>query len=302
MAFRLKREEPLAKGVRRIAREQIDKALEELEGPDLETAIHVARKRFKRIRALLRLARPGLGRKLYDREDARFRDAGRPLSEVRDAGVLVTALDGLRERSGASAPGEAFEAARSALSARRDAVQRDVLSEGDALETVSRILRKARRGVERWKVGGRDAEVVEAGLRRIYRRGRKAYRAAYRDPSDENLHEWRKRTKDLRYACELLGSLAPGLAETEGGPAGKLADYLGDDHDLAVLAGVLAESCGPACDALLPLIEGRRAGLRRDSFALGRLVFAEAPKGLVALVSVQETHPNKLLAAPNAQP
>ena len=102
MAFQLKPDESVAKGVRRLARAQIDKALDGLtgrDGTDPEEAVHDARKRFKRVRAVIRLARGGLGRKLADREDTRFRDAGRPLSEVRDAGVLVQAFDGLVERS-----------------------------------------------------------------------------------------------------------------------------------------------------------------------------------------------------------
>src|SRR5260221_9375162 len=102
MAFQLKADESVAKGLRRIARDQIDKALEALEqshGPTHEEVIHDARKRFKKVRALLRLARPGLSKKFYDRENARFRDSGRPLSEVRDAKVLVEALDSVQKRS-----------------------------------------------------------------------------------------------------------------------------------------------------------------------------------------------------------
>jgi len=107
MAFRLKPDESVAKGIRRLARNQIDKALDGLTGlseAEPEEVVHDARKRFKRVRALLRLARCGLGRSLYDREDNRFRDAGRPLSEVRDAGVLVETFDQLIERFGKDYP------------------------------------------------------------------------------------------------------------------------------------------------------------------------------------------------------
>src|SRR4051795_7925236 len=112
MAFEMKPGETAAKCVRRLARSQIDKAQAGLIGEDArarEEVIHTARKRFKRVRALIRLVADGLGRKLRDREDARFRDLGRPLSELRDAGVLVQALDRLAENSDHP---ESFAAAR----------------------------------------------------------------------------------------------------------------------------------------------------------------------------------------------
>jgi hypothetical protein len=67
----------------------------------------------------------------------------------------------------------------------------------------------------------------------------------------------------------------------------KLADLLGDDHDLAVLRQVLSTS-GEApfdrgsAEAILPLIDRRRAELRRDAFALGPLLFGEEPEDFIA--------------------
>src|SRR5262249_61355037 len=47
------------------------------------------------------------------------------------------------------------------------------------------------------------------GLRRIYARARAAKRQVDDDPSVENLHEWRKRSKDLRYSLHLLQPTLP---------------------------------------------------------------------------------------------
>lgn len=55
MAYRLKRKEPLLEGIRRIAHEQIGVMVGELvETPDLHEAVHLFRKRCKRMRAMLR--------------------------------------------------------------------------------------------------------------------------------------------------------------------------------------------------------------------------------------------------------
>jgi hypothetical protein len=58
---------------------------------------------------------------------------------------------------------------------------------------------------ERWNRGS---------LRRIYRRGRKAMQHAQADPTNENLHEWRKRVKDLWHAEQILRPARSWLADT----------------------------------------------------------------------------------------
>src|SRR4051812_31954257 len=70
--FRLHDREDVADGLRRIARGQIDGAVEGLrdrDETDVGEAVHDARKRFKRLRALVRLARDALGTETYRREN-----------------------------------------------------------------------------------------------------------------------------------------------------------------------------------------------------------------------------------------
>ncbi|HET8798832.1 MAG TPA: CHAD domain-containing protein, partial [Thermoanaerobaculia bacterium] len=63
MPYELHRDETPGAGVRRILREQIDRARGSLtdESAPLEKRVHDARKRFKETRALLRLVRGPLG-------------------------------------------------------------------------------------------------------------------------------------------------------------------------------------------------------------------------------------------------
>ena len=88
MSFELKPDDSVRKNVRRIARRQIDDALEQLTGSAKVTrdeAVHEARKAFKKVRALLCLVQPAIGAKTYREENDCFRGAGKPLSAVRDA-------------------------------------------------------------------------------------------------------------------------------------------------------------------------------------------------------------------------
>src|SRR5262245_49805079 len=100
MSFELRPDESLRKGIRRIVRKQMEAALEQLTGPhkgSRDEAVHEARKCFKKIRAVLRLVRPVIGEKNYHEENTCFRDAGRPLTEVRDAKIFIETLDQLTE-------------------------------------------------------------------------------------------------------------------------------------------------------------------------------------------------------------
>jgi len=280
MAYRLSIADDVASGVRACAREQLEGAIERLEHPgeDRAEAIHEARKHLKKARALLRLVRPALGAKAFRRESDALRDAGRALSQARDADVLVATIDRLAAHAAGRLPAADFAQLREALAAQ---------ASGEALADsapVAEALREALARVEAWPLEGAGWGAAIAGAGRAYARGRDALAAARADPTVEALHEWRKRVKDLWYHERLL---APAWAEVigaHGEQAHVLSELLGDDHDLAVLRGRLERGIelppGAAADLapLLALVDERRAQLHAQALALGDLLYAEPPK------------------------
>ena len=136
-----------------------------------------------------------------------------------------------------------------------------------------------------WPLDSEDFEAVEPGLRRAYRRGRRSFRTAAADPTVENLHEWRKRVKDLWYHQQLLEFVNPELMEPAADGAHHLSDLLGDDHDLAVLGDAVDEIAPPdARPALHKAIGRRRAELQADAFKLGRRIYKEKPKAFTGRI------------------
>src|SRR5262249_19554178 len=96
MSFRIENGDHVAQEVRRIARRQVEGAIDEVRTRnhrDPET-VHELRKRCKKVRGLLRLVRPALG-DTYAIENAHFRDAARSLSPLRDAHTALVAYDAL---------------------------------------------------------------------------------------------------------------------------------------------------------------------------------------------------------------
>jgi CHAD domain-containing protein len=288
--YRIRRGEPADDGLRRVARGQIDLAEEHLARGDA-VGLHEARKALKRLRTAVRLGRRGLGADTARRENRAFRDAGRRLAGARDAHVLLATLDDLSRRYEDELPPERFEALRAALAEADEAAVASV-NNGDGGRAAARTeLRAARSRVAGWTLDDEEGGVLVDGLRRIYRRGRRAHRAARAEPTTQALHEWRKRVKDLWHAAQLLRPAAPKVLKPLARDAHQLSNVLGEDHDLAVLrADALRRraECFPEpaeLEALTGLIDRRRAELRERAFALGAKVYGRKPGKLAARVA-----------------
>jgi CHAD domain-containing protein len=287
--YRLRADEYLPDGIRRIARGQLHNAHEELSGASprqFGDAVHETRKGLKRLRASVRLARDGIGEETYERENAAFRTAGQRLSAGRDAQVLLETIDSLSERFADELPARVTAVLRSRLEdERKDA---EAAAQHDEAGTAA-VLNALEGGLTRtpaWTFDNDDFGALSPGLRRIYGRGRKRMRAARKDPSAENLHEWRKRVKDLWHASQIVRPAQPKRLERVSRRAHKLADLLGDGHDLSMLRAYVETH--PQCfenqaskKALLAVIDRRSDALLDKALDLGRRLYKRSPKRFV---------------------
>jgi CHAD domain-containing protein len=277
--------EALSDGVARVASGRFDSALDELRGRTdngNEKAVHEARKDMKKLRSLLRLVRAELGEEVYARENEAIRDAGRRLSELRDADVMIETLDALADHDPDGLPADVAGGLRQALEANRQAVSQDGAGRRHAQAEALRVLGEARGRVDEWPLEQDGFAAIEAGLKRSYRRGRSAYGVVAKNPSVENLHDWRKRVKDLWYHHKLIECAWPGQLKAYGDEAHRLSDHLGDDHDLAVLrawaqAHPAAAGGLPELHAFNAAVDRRRGELQRDALALGARIYSEKP-------------------------
>jgi CHAD domain-containing protein len=286
-SYRLEADDAVPAGIARIARGRIDDALDELEGKtesSPEETVHEARKDMKKLRALVRLVRDELGDDVYRREMVCFRDAGQELSGLRDADVMLATLGELEQRYPEELPAEAAGGLRQALEAHK--IRTAAGARTQAASEVVETLRAARERVDDWPLEKDGFEALEGGLERSYRRGRRALRAARAEPTDESLHEWRKRAKDLWYHVTILRVTWPPVMEALGDEAHELSNHLGDDHDLAVLRAWAHENAA-ALDgaenvrAFDELVQRRRLELQRDAFALGARLYADKPRAFI---------------------
>lgn len=288
MAYRLKKKECVPEGITRIVTEQIDRAIGELTDPamDRHKAIHQARRRFKKIRAVLRLVRGELG-EVYARENAWFRDAGRELARVRDADAMVETFDSLRAAADMVAASRPADTARAALVQRRERIAAEGIDLAEETRKLAEELRQARLRVETWPLAAGGFDALADGLARTCRRGRKAVRTVRRTPTAENFHELRKRVKYHRYQMCVLENLWPKVMKGRHRAMHDLSDLLGTHHDLAVLRQVVSGAGAPGTfggerevQVLLALIDGRQVCLASQAIPRCHRAFAEKTRRL----------------------
>jgi CHAD domain-containing protein len=271
VAYKFKAGRDVGDELRRIAHEQARSALDALGNEAGSDRIHEARKRVKKLRALLRLGRSALGPG-YAAENAALRDAGRVLSPMRDADVLVKAAAQLRPCV-EDRVRPALSSLVGTLARERRAATRD---SGEAVACATSALSAFVARAERWRLRGFEPDDLLEAFGRTYREGRHGLAHAARSRDDEQLHEWRKRVKDLRHQLQLLRVLWPAALEAWAQEAHTLGDRLGADHDLAVLAiRVRRTGAGSRARPLEAAIAERRTTLQKKALELGARLFAE---------------------------
>ena len=290
MKFSLMPDESPADSLRRIVDEQIEGAIGQLHREDdLNEAIHAARKHFKRVRSVLRLARGGLKAKTYRANNRYFRDQGRLLSPVRDSAVNVETMDLLRRRYGIQMTDKGFVRLRQSLAgAHRAALRTYVQDEQGRSEMVASLI-KVRERVQAWRLDASDFSLFEGGLKKIYRRGRAEMKAAGGNPNTENFHAWRKRVKYLWHHMQVLQPLWPAQMGAMGDECDRLADRIGEEHDLAVLMASpivkeFVDASGTRADLLASIVSRERSRRRRAAIPLGDRIYAESPAHFVERV------------------
>lgn len=283
MSYSLRKNETVQDGIQRIISELAAESEEHARSDgDVDERIHEIRKALKRVRAALRLVRTTT--EVYARENARYRDIGRLLSDLRDTAARIETVDELDAHLAAVVDRPVLDVFRAELveQHRRAFAAVDLAA---LFEEVSVGLSEGRDALGALQLDATGFDAVGGGLAKSYRRGRQFVAETGVESSVEVFHTWRKRVKYHRYHIDLLAGLwGPILGEWED-VLHDLTDDLGLAHDVAVLDDFLVESPDVLGDSVATQrirralhdvsTEARRASLRR-----GRRAYAETPEAM----------------------
>lgn len=274
--------------MKRIVLELIDKSVFNLSkgNGSFNEDVHDTRKNFKKIRTVLRLIRSEIGEEKYKIENSFYRDAGRTLSDLRDSTVLILTFDKLAKSSELEMSNFDFSVFRDFLVEKHKTIRTAKSKKSAFINSLSTDLLLARSRVFDWPLSGDDFKLIKKNLQQIYEQGQKYMYAVFSEAVKENVHEWRKRVKDLWYAMRILSNLWPEIMSPLVTLLGKLSDALGDANDLFLLKEKIIANQSKFKDdqhtrELINFIDRRIIDLLRDARSIGRKVYSEDPKFFV---------------------
>ena len=288
MSYRLENNETLSFGLKRVVLELIDNSVFNFAkgNGSFSEDVHETRKNFKKIRTVYRLIRLNLGEEKYKYENSFFRDSGRVLSDLRDSTVLIHTFDKLLESSEIEMSNFDFSIFKNFLIEKHKNISASKHKKSQVIHSLSTDLLLARSRVFDWPMSGDNFKIIRKNLRRIYEKGQSAMYAVFSEAIKENVHEWRKRVKDLWYSMRILNNLWPEIMSPLVNLLGKLSDILGDTNDLFLLKERIIANQNKFKDGqhtreLINFIDRRIIDLLRDARTIGRKVYSEDSKYFV---------------------
>jgi CHAD domain-containing protein len=277
MSFVLAPTESPGEGLQRVIREQAGKLAAECAeaGQDTSAFAHKARVRCKRVRAALRLAKPLMKTKAFNRENHWWRDQARLLSELRDAGARIEALDTLRPFLASRIGSDATRRLEERFQKTRKAVE----AEGSIAQFIAGLDARADDLVPALEKGSRRDLVVALGD--TYKLARNAMAKALEDEDAELMHEWRKQAKYHALQARLMRQQFPDALDRRVAGVRDLAELLGEVQDIEVVAAG-AKGWRERPQGFFEVLEARRRSLVTGARATGAALFSEKPKSWMA--------------------
>ena len=280
MSLKIDLQEKISTNAARIMNGRLERCRAALEQQDAHKAIHDTRKQMKKIRAFGRLMRKEIGEKKYKMTNIYYRDISQKISEARDTAAMLNTMNLIAEDVSTDAQEKAFKDIKNHLVARKSAVSRRLKKE-EVLEAIKSDLARAEKIHASWKIKHKGFSTFGGGLGKTYERCQKAMKKAYKKNTVESFHAWRKRAKYLRYQVAYLREVWHKPMKSLEKELHQLTDYLGDDHDLAVLKAHIEQmdyEDQEARTSLIFVIDHKRAAIQRLARPLGEKILLDSKK------------------------
>ena len=287
MSYRVDPRLSLTAEVRRIAAEELDGAVGNLEtarqSPD--KALHKCRKRLKNVRALFRLVRSG-DENFFQAENARYRDVATSLAGRREAAALIETVDRLAAAFPDEAAGGGLDAVRARLVVRRNRVLHDGEGLGAAVDGAVAACRDGLTQLDLLVLPDRPenaADILADGAGRAVRRARKALARARHAGEAEDFHDLRKAVKAHSMHLSLLKKLWPSPVKARRKAVEELGERLGELNDVFVLRALAEAEDRPLgkrgeTRLLIRLLKRSEKLLRKTCLAGAEELFSDKPR------------------------
>lgn len=281
MSLHINRHTSLEQGINKSIKQLQDQIISTIRSEiSVHEKIHEVRKALKKLRAIVRLVRQCTSN--YSSENKFYRDLGRLVSEYRDKTAVLESLTRLNECYSDHLYNRTFNAFFNSLELERKNYFKNHYEIEKPLEQITNEIEKHKVEFTGFEV--ESFEDILPGIRKVYKRGARALKTVQTSATTENFHEWRKRTKYLRYQLEMLMTAWPHMITAWEESLHDLSDLLGDDHDYAVLsdkASELQESgfkSPKEYELFLALVQYQRQKKQKEAIILGSKIYLDPPQ------------------------
>lgn len=234
MPYKLLLSEEITPAVRRMIVEQLTRARRELSSTqNIQEGVHKSRSCLKRVRSLLRLARPILGENIFYKENKVHRNIARALARPREAGALFETIVKLETR-------DDFKKYSPLIKRLKQIIEQKKLKIESELEIVSlaSLVEELDASILRWKsmpLGQASFDSLAHGFGSTYDRGRRSLKTAIKRDENYYLHEWRKDVQQTWRHLQILTLIWPDDIMPRIKLAREISRLLGTENDISDL-------------------------------------------------------------------
>jgi CHAD domain-containing protein len=206
--------------------------------PD-ENTVHDVRVLMKKSRAILKLLRQNMGDEIFKREYSTLREVGRIMCSWRETSVLRKLLKNLKKRYP-----EVFselsdnEKIKNILSPDGNQKSSDQYMKND-VPVIIDLLRKSEYRIRFISLHDDGSHSIRDSIEDSFGLVVRTYLSARNNPRSANMHELRKKTKDLLFQLQFFRPLNPKTVRSLEKKLDLLGQSLGKYNDLSVLINAL---------------------------------------------------------------
>lgn len=212
--------------------------------PDDKT-VHDIRVLMKKSRATIKLARPLLEEETFSREYKTFREVGSILAQWREISVQRKLLKDIRKRY-PEIVNQLVNDEKIAVLLRKTGTAAETSPEVmESFPEVYELLKKSYYRIRFLNFDIQDPEKMLKELEKSYDLTKDRYLIARNSPKAANLHEFRKRSKDLLYQLYFFRPLKPSAVKSLEKRLDSMTQALGKYNDIALLKKYIGYNYSP---------------------------------------------------------
>lgn len=270
--------EKISKGLKTIALLQCDAAIAALDGNNVSPRpVHNARICINKVRSIIQLAAPALGRGHRESLFEFLHEAGSRLAPLRDSEVQVRSLDLAIETT--NLPPEHFSSLRDGLA---DIAKQRRSNDCRQIPRVVGFLEKIRKDIPEWPLDHLGAKDIRRRIRRTYRRGRTTLDACSVGGDLQLFHAWRKLVKQLGYQLCITSRYWPDQAKSHISQISTIGELAGRERDYNLLLQTMKN--GPknrSSEAAIAIVTSLLPSLHQQAIEEGQRFYETKPKAFI---------------------